>query len=341
MGSSRRVRRERGRLAPGRLTRRWSWYASGVSDEVDVVVIGGGPAGLEAALLLARACLSVRVLDAGRDDPGERRNASARIAHGTIGFDGMSPSAIRERATADLSQHGVTVESARVIGIVREGARLVVAVQGEPSITARRVVLATGNVDQLPPLPGLWETWGATTFSCPYCHGFELASRAGEPRRWGLLADDIAALKMAPLYTRWSRELVVFTDGMEPPPELRRAHERGGLTYDTRKVASLRHEGGELAAVVLEDGPEVVIDALVFRPPRTHTPLVSTLGLALDAHGLVAVDHRNETSMKGVHACGDLCTTPHQIVFAMADGAHAAMAIASLLAFDDVLSPPG
>lgn len=321
-----------------------------MSDRIlDVLVIGGGPAGLEAALLLARACLSVRVLDAGRDEPGARRNAAARLAHGTIGLDGIPPAELRARALADLARHGVTVEDGCIGALAREGAHLVATREDGASIRTRRVLLATGIVDVLPELPGLDETWGATVFSCPYCHGFELASRREPPAspdlvgRWGVLAHEVAALKMAPLYTRWAREVVLFTDGAEPPAELRAAHEKAGLRYETRRVLALRHgdsghETERLRAVVLEGGDEVALDALVFRPKRAPSPLVDALGLALDGHGLVAIDHRNETSMKGVHACGDACTTPHQIVFAMSDGAHAAMAIASLLAFEDVLS---
>jgi thioredoxin reductase len=308
------------------------------ASHTDVVVVGGGPAGLEAGLLLARACLSVRVLDAGRDDPAARRNAATHLAHGTIGLDGIPPSELRRRAIADLARYGVTVEHGEVRAIVRDGARLrVERVEGAP-IHARRVLLATGIEDVLPDdLPGLRETWGATTFSCPYCHGFELASAEGAPRRWGLLAHEVAALKMAPLYTRWSRALVILTDGGEPPPELRAAHEKAGLPYDLRPIVALEHEGDALRAVVFEDGESLPLDALIYRPPRRPAPLVTALGLALDEHGLIAVDHRTETSLKGVHACGDATTTPHQIVFAMSDGGRAAMAIASSLAFEDVL----
>jgi thioredoxin reductase len=312
-------------------------------ETLDVLVIGGGPAGLEAALLLSRACLSVRVLDAGRDEPGARRNAAARLAHGTIGLDGIPPAELRARASADLARHGVIVEDGCIGALARDGAHLVATREDGSTLRARRILLATGIVDVLPELPGLPETWGATVFSCPYCHGFELASRSAPPPReglvgrWGVLAHEVAALKMAPLYTRWAREVVLFTDGAEPPAELRAAHEAGGLRYETRAVTALRHEGEALRAVVLEGNAEVPLDALVFRPKRAPSPLVEALGLALDGHGLVAVDHRNETSLKGVHACGDATTTPHQIVFAMSDGAHAAMAIASLLAFEDIL----
>jgi len=311
-----------------------------MNDRVDVVVIGGGPAGLQAALLLARACLAVRVLDEGRDEVAARRNASALVTHGAIGFDGVPPSELRAKARADLYHHGVTVEPRRATGITHEGEGLVVSLEDGATLRARRVLLATGLCDVLPALPGLAETWGATVFSCPYCHGFELASREGRPRRWGVLAREVAALKMAPLYTRWSRDLTVFTDGLEAPAELRAAHEAGGLRYEARHIRALAHDAENLRAVVLADGTEVPLDVLVLRPPRELGPLVASLGLAHDHHGLLAVDARGQTSMKGVHACGDLTTTPHQIVFAMADGAHAAMAITSAIAFEDVLHKP-
>lgn len=306
-------------------------------NEVDLLVVGGGPAGLEAALLAARARLRLRVVDLGRDDATHRRNAHASMAEGTIGLDHQPPSELRARGRASLTRHGVEVEQGMVTSIDREGDRLVATLEGGSVVRARRVLLASGLHDVLPPLPGLAETWGVSSFSCPYCHGFERSGPHAVTGRWGVLAHEVAALKMAPLYTRWAREVVLFTDGLEPPLELRRAHEAAGLRYVTEPLRALAHEGGLLSAIELEGRAPEVLDALVFRPPRETGPLVASLDLRKDDHGLVAIDGRTETSMKGVHACGDLTTTPHQIVFAMADGAHAAMAIVSALAFEDTL----
>lgn len=308
--------------------------------DADLVVVGAGPAGLEAALIAARAHLRVRVIDRGRDDATQRRNARASLAEGTIGLDHLPPSALRARGQESLARHGVSVELGAVTDVTRRDGGLAVSIEddaGTRDLTCRRVLLASGLVDALPPLPGLAESWGVTAFSCPYCHGYEVSGGAGgRSSRWGVLAHEVGALKMAPLYTRWAESLVLFTDGREPPAELRRAHELAGLVYETDGVRALVCEGEALRAVVLEDGREVGIDALVFRPPRSFGALVERLGLTHE-HGHLAVDHRTETSMKGVHACGDLTTSPHQIVFAMADGAHAAMAIVSALAFEDTL----
>lgn len=305
-------------------------------NEVDLLVVGGGPAGLEAALIAARARLGVRVVDQGRDDASQRRNGAATLAEGTIGLDHVPPSEVRARARQSLARHGVEVERGTVAAIVREAERLVVSLEGGQTLRARRVLLASGLHDVLPSLPGLAGTWGRSSFSCPYCHGFERSGPHARTGRWGVLAHEVAALKMAPLYTRWAREVVLFTDGHEPPAELRRAHELAGLPYVTEPVRALVHDDdGLLTSIALEGREAEPIDALVFRPPRETGPLVASLGLRTDEHGLVAIDGRCETSMKGVHACGDLTTSPHQIVFAMADGAHAAMAIVSALAFED------
>lgn len=306
-------------------------------EEVDLIVVGGGPAGLEAALLAARARLSVRVLDHGRDDAALRRNARASLAEGTIGLDHVPPSEVRARARQSLARHGVEVAEGLVVALHRDLDRLVATLEGGATVRARRVLLASGLHDTLPSVPGLAETWGVSSFSCPYCHGFERSGPHAVTGRWGVLAHEVAALKMAPLYTRWAREVLLFTDGLEPPLELRRAHEAAGLRYVTEPVRALVHEEGLLSAIELEGRAPEPLDALVFRPPRETGALAASLGLRTDEHGLVAVDGRNETSMKGVHACGDLTTTPHQIVFAMADGAHAAMAIVSALAFEDTL----
>jgi thioredoxin reductase len=306
-------------------------------NEVDLLVVGGGPAGLEAALLAVRARLCVRVVDRGRDDASLRRNARATLTEGTIGLDHVPPSEVRARARESLGRLGLEVESGTVTSIVREDAMLVASLEGGAVVRARRVLLASGLHDVLPALPGLAQTWGQTSFSCPYCHGFERSGPHAVTGRWGVLAHEVAALKMAPLYTRWAREVVLFTDGLEPPAELRRVHEAAGLRYATEPVRARVHEGGVLSAIELEGRAAEPLDALVFRPPREAGPLVASLDLRTDEHGLVAIDGRCETSMKGVHACGDLTTSPHQIVFAMADGAHAAMAIVSALAFEDTL----
>jgi thioredoxin reductase len=305
--------------------------------DADLVIVGAGPAGLEAALIAGRARLRTRVLDA----PDSRRNRGAHVVHGTIGLDAMSPEDFRARAAESLARCAVTLESATVTGLGQEGAAIVVAFRDHEGVmqrlSARRVLLASGLHDVLPDLTGLRETWGRTSFSCPYCHGLEVVCATPGEGRWGVLAHEVAALKMAPLYTRWAERVTLFTDGREPPSELREAHEAAGLVYELRALRALRHEGDRLRAAVLDDGAEVALDALVFRPPRTLGPLVESLGLARDEHGLLAVNARGETSKKGIHACGDLTTSPHQIVFAMADGAHAAMAIVSALAFEDTL----
>ncbi|MBX7193570.1 MAG: NAD(P)/FAD-dependent oxidoreductase [Sandaracinaceae bacterium] len=309
--------------------------------EVDLIVVGAGPAGLEAALLAARARLRVRVVDLGRDDASLRRNGRAVLAEGTVGLDHVAPSEVRARARESLERHGVHVELGEVTDVGRrdDGVLAVTIADGARSevVTTRRVLLASGLVDVLPPLPGLAETWGVSSFSCPYCHGYERSGEAARTGRWGVLAHEVGALKTAPLYTRWAREVVLFTDGLEPPRELRAAHEAADLRYETAVVRALRHDEDRLEAVVLEGDREVALDVLVHRPPRTRGALIERLGLAVDPQGLVVVDGRTETSMKGVHACGDLTTTPHQIVFALADGAHAAMAIASSIAFEDTL----
>jgi thioredoxin reductase len=202
-------------------------------DEIDLLIVGGGPAGLEAALIAARARLRVRVVDEGRDDASLRRNAQASLAEGTIGLDHVPPSEVRARARQNLTRHGVEVERDVVTSIIRDATHLVASLEGGSSLRARRVLLASGLRDVLSALPGLAETWGRSSFSCPYCHGYERSGPHAITGRWGVLAHEVAALKMAPLYTRWAREVVLFTDGLEPPAELRRAHEAAGLAYVT------------------------------------------------------------------------------------------------------------
>ena len=289
------------------------------TDTYDAIVVGGSFAGLSAAMQLARARRRVLVVDAGRP-----RNRFAHASHGFFGQDGRTPADILETARAQVLAYP-TAELLRdeaASARSAEGAFEVVMRSGAAA-TARRLVLATGVVDELADVPGLRDRWGVSVLHCPYCHGYEVADR-----RLGLLAVGEASLHLAQMLPDWSPHVVLFTNGaVEPTDEQREAIERRGVRIETRRVAALEGEGLALAGVRLDDGSTVEIDAL-FTGSRVRmaSPLAEQLGCAFDEAPmgpLIRTDGQKETTVPGVYAAGDAARSWHNATFASADGVQA------------------
>ena len=292
----------------------------------DAIVVGGSWAGLAAAMYLARARRRVLVVDAGRP-----RNRFARTAHGFLGQDGQTPAAIVETVRAQLLAYP-TVElrrdEATHAARSTEGpdGTFEIALASGATVRARRLVLATGVVDELPDMPGLRERWGVSVLHCPYCHGYEVADG-----RLGLLAAGEQSLHQALLLPDWSADVTLFTNGtFEPTAEQRAALAARGVRIEPRRVVGLAGDAPGLTGVRLRgrDGDEVVgLDAL-FTASRTRmgSPLAEQLGCAFDDGPfgpVVRTDARKETTVPGVYAVGDAARVPHSAIWAAADGATA------------------
>jgi thioredoxin reductase len=284
---------------------------------VDVVIVGGGPAGLGAALALGRAAKRVALCDAG-----PRRNAAAEHMHGFLTRDGIPPAEFRRIAREQLRPYAVTAMDAGVTSIepARGGGFEVVLADGA-RVSCRRVLLALGLLDDLPDVPGIRELWGHRVFGCPYCHGWEARHLP-----WGILADTPALVEHAVFLTGWTADVVAFTNGpVEISAELRTRLERAGVRLDARRIQRLvAGPDRRLFGVEMEDGALVPREAMVVRPPQRQTDLVRRLGLALDDQGLVRTDDGAETSIPGIHAAGDLAAPMQAAIFAAAAGTRAA-----------------
>ena len=288
----------------------------------DVVIVGGGPAGLSAALALGRARKRVLVCDAGA-----RRNAAAVEVHNFVTRDGTPPDEFRRLAREQLAAYpNVSFRDERVEAIGGErGAFQVRLTTG--AVTARRIVLATGMIDEMLPLAGFRELWGRSIFQCPYCHGWEI--RDG---RWGYLVLPHAAAHFVPFAMQargWTRDLVVFTGGaVELASEVRAQLEGVGIRIEPAPIERLVAGPDGLEAIELADGRAIPRDALFVHPPQRQIELVRTLGVALDDDGFVAIDPmKRETSVPGIFAAGDLTTRGQAAILAAAAGMQAAAAI--------------
>ena len=299
-------------------------------EDYDVVIIGGSWAGLAAAMQLGRARRRVLVVDAGRP-----RNRFARSAHGFLGQDGRAPKDIletfRDQVLAYPTVRFQSGEAKEARGSVVEGFEIELSSGGR--IGARRLILATGVVDELPNFPGLAERWGSTVLHCPYCHGYEVADE-----RIGVLATSEKSVHQALLLPDWSDSVTLFTNGTPPPDvEQEAALAARGVGVETRLVTALVGDAPGLRGVRLEDGEVVALDAL-FTGSRTRmaSTLAATLGCAFDEGvfgPIVRTDARKETSVPGVYCAGDAAREPHTATWAAADGVTAGVSAHQSLAF--------
>ncbi|MBI0537105.1 NAD(P)/FAD-dependent oxidoreductase [Roseomonas sp. KE2513] len=291
----------------------------------DVIIVGGSYSGMAAALQLARARKDVAVVDAG-----QRRNRFAEASHGFLGQDGQPPGAIAAQARAQLLSYPTVtwVEGKAVAATAEEGQFRVTLETGEER-TARRLLLATGVVDNLPDVPGLQERWGRGVYQCPYCDGYEL-----NQGHLGVLATSGFWFHQAMLIPEWGRT-TLFTNGIaRPDAEQRAALARRGVTIEEAAVTGI---AGERVTVQLEDGRSIALAGL-FLVPRTSfaSPLASQLGCTLEEGPMgpfIWTDIRKETSVPGVFACGDAARAAGSVSLAVGDGAIAGTGIHQSLIF--------
>lgn len=282
----------------------------------DIAIIGGGPAGLAAALTLGRARKRVVLLDGG-----PRRNAAATHMHNFVTRDGTPPLEFRRTAREQLAPYAsVEILDRHVDSVRGERGAFELAAGGEV-IRAHRILLGTGMIDDLPAIPGLREVWGTSAIICPYCHGWEV-----QDRRFAYLATHAERLDFALLLRAWSSDVAVLTGAaLELSADQRARLASANIAIEPRQIARLVHEGAQLSAIELADGTLLPRDVLFLHPPQRQIALVTALGLALDEAGFVKVDPMTrETSVRGIYAAGDLTTAMQTAISAAAAGVHAA-----------------
>jgi thioredoxin reductase len=331
-------------------------------DSYDVVVIGGGAAGLSGALMLARSRRSVLVIDAGAP-----RNAPATAVHGLLARDGMPPAELLDRGRAEVRGYGgqltagqvstvrqdqdgftVTLAGGRPVrpgpvrpGPVRPGPVRPGPVRPGPvrpgTVHARRLLVATGLADELPDIPGLRERWGRDVVHCPYCHGWEVRDQA-----IGVLASGPTAVHQALLFRQLSDDVVLFSHTM-PEPEGEEARQLAalGVRVVPGEVVSLEIAGDRLTGVRLADGRVLARQALAVAPRMTaRAGFLADLGLKPTAHPLgvgeyIPAGPAGRTEVPGVWVAGNVTDLGAQVGGAAAAGAMAGAAINMDLVAED------
>jgi thioredoxin reductase len=293
-----------------------------LEEAYDVVVIGGGPAGLNGALMLARSRRSVVVVDAGVP-----RNIRAEGVHGLLGHDGIPPAELIERGRTEVRRYAGQVAMAEVIGAARDGDHFIVGL-ADRSVRARRLLVTTGLVDELPDLPGVQERWGRDVIHCPYCHGWEVRDNA-----IGVLASGPNSTHQALLFRQLSDDVVYFSHTMPPDDEQAEQLASRDIRVVDGEVASLEVVDDRLTGVRLSDDVVVDREALVVSSRMlARAGFLADLGLTPTEHpsGLgehIKVDSGGATEVPGVWAAGNVTDPAAQVGASAAAGAWSAARI--------------
>ncbi|MFJ4655425.1 NAD(P)/FAD-dependent oxidoreductase [Nocardia sp. NPDC088792] len=290
-----------------------------MTDNYDVVVIGGGAAGLNGALMLARARRSVLVIDAGAP-----RNAPADGVHGLLAREGMSPIELLTRGREEVTSYGGELTTGEVVSAERTGDEFTVTLSDGRTVRARRLLVTTGLVDELPEVAGLRERWGRDVVHCPYCHGWEVRDRA-----IGIIGSGPMAVHGALLWRQWTSDVTLFTHTVTLTPEQSEQLAARGIRMIPGLVESVETADDRIVGVRLADGTRVARAVLV-APTRmvARAAFLAPLGLRPAEHPSGAgeylpADPMGRTEVPGVWVAGNVTDLSAQVGAAAAAGAMA------------------
>ncbi len=287
---------------------------------LDVLIIGGGPAGLNAALMLGRARKHVVVIDDSR-----ARNAVTRETHGFLTRDGVSPSEFRRIAKEEISAYpSVSFAADTAISITGTDGDFQVMTAGDNTFASKKVLFAIGMKDQPLGIPGLAEVYGKSAYVCPYCDGWELRDQP-----LVILHKGADLMHFAPLISGWTSQLTVCTNGPDELTDAQREEIKGHqIPIFELPIRSIDSVDGIVQQVVLEDGTAISCRGIFFKPELvTGSDLPREIGCDITDAGTIVVDEFGKTSVPGVYSAGDAASRMQQASAAAAMGAFTAAAM--------------
>ncbi|NGN93719.1 NAD(P)/FAD-dependent oxidoreductase [Nocardioides sp. KC13] len=300
------------------------------TEHLDVIVIGGGAAGLSAALMLGRSRRRTLVIDSGLP-----RNRFAAHMHGVLGHEGIDPAELLRKGHEELAAYDIAIRQGRVARLDETDDGVSVLLEDGQRLAARVAIVATGVTDELPDIPGLAERWGSTVLHCPYCHGWEVRDR-----RIGVLTTSPLGMHQAQLIRQWSDDVVVFTAGLG---QLEQAEKQRllarGITLVPGPVTEVLGEGDQVTAVRTADGSTIEVGAIFTAGTlRPHDDFLTHLGLErtdTPAGSFLAVDPTGKTSSDRIWAVGNVSNPMANVPISMSAGTMAGSFVNMTLVTDD------
>lgn len=299
-----------------------------MKEKFDVIIVGGSYAGLSAAMALGRALRKVMVIDGGKP-----ANRFTPHSHNFITQDGRTPGEITLLAKKQVDQYP-TVR--RVDGLVTNGQKeqheFVIQLDSGETHYAKKLIFATGIIDQMPDLPGFSECWGKSVLHCPYCHGYEVRHEAT-----GILGNGDYGFEFSGLISNWTRQLTLFTNGKSTlSPEQTAKLKSREIPIVEKTIKQLDHHNGLIQHIIFKDGTVSFIKALYARPSfEQHCSIPELLGCELTQDGYIKVDSSQKATVHGVYACGDNTTRIRTVANAVAMGTTAGMMVNKELSMEE------
>ncbi|WP_424767789.1 NAD(P)/FAD-dependent oxidoreductase [Paenibacillus sp. sgz302251] len=296
---------------------------------LDCVIIGGGPAGLNAALVLGRSRRHVLLFDHNKP-----RNAVTHASHGFLTRDGISPRQFRKLAHKDIEQYPtVTIKPDKVTQVLPLQAGFQVKTSNGVRFLTRTMILATGLKEILPQVSGIGDFYGRSLFSCPYCDGWELRDKP-----LVVISEASNAFHMAKIVYNWSKDVLVCTHGSNRlTAEQLRQLERKGIQVQTMRIKALVGDNGRLSSIVFSDNAEVKRAGGFVSPKWDQAAAFGeALGCAMTPQGGLVTDGFGRTSVRGIYAAGDSSIiAPAQLIIAAGEGSKAAIGVNTDLTHED------
>jgi thioredoxin reductase len=272
--------------------------------QIDVAILGGGPAGLQAALVLSRTRKKIMVFD----DLEPPRNAASHGVHNFIGIDGLLPTEIRKIAWKQIDQYNSTeLRKEKIVNVNKEDGAFFITNDNETSIKAKKIVLAVGYHDVYPDIPGFIECWADTIIPCSFCDGYE-----NRDRIWGIVVNSTMELEHLPkMAQNWTSKIKVFVSpNMEITTSYQNELSKLGIPIYRGVITKVNHTNSKVESVSLESGEKIEAGTLLWIPSKRSSPLiqklVKNLGLELNEQGYVKTDKMQQTNINGLYAAGDV-----------------------------------